>query len=545
MSAGNVPKFWRRFHPVTVTNAVAGDVHTATFFVAPDYLAVGTDEDYLLTPLTPAVAQRIADRLACVLPTRKMVNDIYVTAAVKLVPQPIPPSPKMITVPVFAQHNEIVRTQRLAQLTDQPLGALVAGHKKDLVITPRLTNAPGKVAIYGWHRTNGVPIQPLYLGHADTWADYSHGVRLVLNRMMLDGQPTTVTAVLADPQLAGLLSDEGVVLMPRYETNASPTLPPAASATPATSRTNAMAGVNSSRSVNLRFKEQDRVFHCDPEVRVRLNLPLTVATNQPVQLIVYALPNGNTIEQTFGRKLKPGDDWRYNIQHIGAQTRFLRESLKDRIIAVAYLEAATRSWPAWRKQHGDEKIPAILESVKGKLPQAASEIVLTGHSGGGSFTFGFLNAVAEIPREVVCIAFLDSNYAYNTTNHLAKLVRWLKAAATPRLCVLAYDDANALLDGKPFVTAENGTWGRSHAMRQDLGGWFAFTETQQGGLEIHQALGGRIQFLLKANPERKVLHTVQVAQNGFIHAMLAGTANEGKGYQYFGERAYGEWIDAE
>ena len=47
------------------------------FFVAPDYLAVGTDEDYLLTPMTPMIAQRIADRLGCTLPTRKMVDDIY------------------------------------------------------------------------------------------------------------------------------------------------------------------------------------------------------------------------------------------------------------------------------------------------------------------------------------------------------------------------------------------------------------------------------------------------------------------------------------
>lgn len=543
--AGNIPGFYRRFCPITVTNMVEGAVRKAIIFVAADYLAVGSDEDYFLVPMTAVTAQRIADGLGCVLPTRKLVNDIFAEAAVKLPPRPIPPSPEMITVPVFAEHNAIVRAQRQAERAEHPLGALVAGHKKDIVITARLTNAPGRVAIFGWHQTNSVPIQPLYLGHTDAWADYSHGVRLVLNRMLLDGQPTTVTAVLANPKLAGLISDEGVMQSPRYATNVPPRYPATMRAVLAESQTKVAADTNVTLSVNTRFDEQNWVFSFAPEVRIRLNLPGAIATNQPIQLILYALPNGNTIEQTFGRKLKAGDDWHFNIQHIGAQTRFLRQVRTDRNVAVAYLEAAAKSWPAWRKKHGDDQIPGIIEAVKRKLPKTEIETVLTGHSGGGSFTFGFLNTMTEIPREVVRIAFLDSNYAYSMSNHLAKIVGWLKAVDDSRLCVLAYDDANALLEGKPFVSAENGTWGRSHAMLRDLGGFFAFAQTQLGDLEIQQALAGRVQFLLKANPDRKILHTVQVERNGFIHAMLTGTAAEGKGYEYFGERAYAAWIDPE
>ena len=59
-----------------------------------------------------------------------MVDEIYRNAAVKRTPSPIPPSPAMTTVPVFLRHNETV----LAQPREQPLGALVAGHKKDVVI---------------------------------------------------------------------------------------------------------------------------------------------------------------------------------------------------------------------------------------------------------------------------------------------------------------------------------------------------------------------------------------------------------------------------
>jgi hypothetical protein len=170
--------------------------------------------------------------------------------------------------------------------------------------------------------------------------------------------------------------------------------------------------------------------------------------------------------------------------------------------------------------------------------------VLTGHSGGGSWTFGYLDTATNIPSDVQRIAFLDSNYAYETSRHAEKLVQWLKSSTEHRLCVLAYNDAVALLDGKPFVSEKGGTWGRSHAMLDDLRAAFRFNSQTNGGLQTHFALDGRIQFLLKENPERKIFHTVQVERNGFLHAMLSGTADEGRGYEYFGARAYEEWIQA-
>src|SRR5262249_38117116 len=80
--AGNVPAFLRKLVPITVKRGM----DTATYDVAPDYLAVGSDEDEFLVPLTPYTAQAIADRLGCTLPTRKMVDDIYQHAALKLTP---------------------------------------------------------------------------------------------------------------------------------------------------------------------------------------------------------------------------------------------------------------------------------------------------------------------------------------------------------------------------------------------------------------------------------------------------------------------------
>jgi hypothetical protein len=209
VEAGNVPPFLRKLAPVSVSTRNV----KATYFVAPDYLAIGSDDDFFMTPLTPYTAQAIADRLDCVLPTPKMVDDIYAHATVKLTPAPIPPSPAMTTVAVFLRHNEMVR----AQCGVRPPGALVAGHKKDVVIANRVFKTQGKVAIYGWHKIDGKPIQPLYIGHRASWVDYSHGIRLVSRRLLVDGKAKTIEEVLADPALAILLSNEGVVLKTRYE----------------------------------------------------------------------------------------------------------------------------------------------------------------------------------------------------------------------------------------------------------------------------------------------------------------------------------------
>jgi hypothetical protein len=428
----------------------------------------------------------------------------------------------------------MVRTQRAVFRISHPPGALVAGHKKDVVISARLAGTTNKVAIYGWHRTNGVPIQPLYTGHAADWVDYSHGIRLVQQRMTVNGEPKTVAEVLADPKLAGLISDEGVIIHLRYPTNFTSSLGYGHSG-PAWPGDFAAGGYSG---------EMVREMRLPRGVRIVINAPATnhFAPGKPVLLIFYALPNGNTIEQTIGKKLLPGEDWHFDIQHIGAQTRFLRQVLTNQNVVVAYLENSLKSWPAWRRQYGDSFIPHIFEAVMGIFEGCPVEIVLTGHSGGGSLTFGFLNTAVVVPPEVRRIAFLDSDYAYETTRHAEKIVQWLKASTENRLCVLAYDDANALLNGKAFVSATGGTWGRSHAMLADLGAQFEFMNQTNGTLRTHTALDGRIQFLLKENPERKILHTVQVERNGFIHAMLSGTPNQGKGYEYFGERAYGKWI---
>ena len=132
--AGNIPDFLRQLSPIQASTVIGDGTVTAEYHVTPDYLAIGSDEDYFLCPMTPMSAQRLADSFSCCLPTRKMVDDIYSQARAKMEPSPIAPSKEMITVPVFVAHNSTVGGQRVETLKQHPLGALVAGHKKDVVI---------------------------------------------------------------------------------------------------------------------------------------------------------------------------------------------------------------------------------------------------------------------------------------------------------------------------------------------------------------------------------------------------------------------------
>ncbi|WP_204310148.1 hypothetical protein, partial [Enterobacter cloacae] len=67
------------------------------------------------------------------------------------------------------QHHLIIEGQRKNRK------GLIAGIKKDVVITDLLTRSskPNRVAIFGWHKPDGIPIQPLYTGHVNWYVDYS------------------------------------------------------------------------------------------------------------------------------------------------------------------------------------------------------------------------------------------------------------------------------------------------------------------------------------------------------------------------------------
>lgn len=216
--AGNVPDFMRTLQPVSSAAVISSITYTAVYYVIPDYMAIGCDSNYFLCPMTPLLAQRIADQIGCTLPSRKMVDAVWGAATVHLEPQPIAPSPQMTTVPVFATHDSMVWVSRSAVLASHPLGELVGGDKKDVILSNHIYGnpSPGRVVIYGWHHTTGSPIQSLYYGHEETYADYSHGIRMIQKACTLNGSAADVDSILASSTYNTVLSDEGAITVPRY-----------------------------------------------------------------------------------------------------------------------------------------------------------------------------------------------------------------------------------------------------------------------------------------------------------------------------------------
>ncbi len=940
VASGNVPDFIRQLKPVTITGNISGKNHTATYYVLPDYVAIGSDEDYFLCPMTPLVAQKIADMCGCILPTKKMVDDIWKQAEVKLAPAPIPPSPEMTTVPVFSQHNDMVWEQRLAQLSAHPPGALVSGDKKDVVITNLIQTHPGKVAIYGWHRLDGTPIQPLYLGHSETYADYSHGIRLIKKEVIVDGVQKVITDVLKAPDIAPLLSDEGTINKPRYpvplpmefpyrdtfpaagreldswqdkfteseiipfsptspggdgyvlvvkdpaggmettrignltdadyfaqcdiycnyrpqlesdgfervgifirdngngafehthggggycyilawdsgdgrlwcvksvngattdlagtpihrpstawrrmrieargsqltfkcdgeailtvsdssfsqgqcgigwheyfttdsnmqgtiadnfladslgtEPTSTPTPSPTPTPTPhgenlvangsfeegftngvgngwhkwqaptsndvtcgqasinrhdgnysqywarpdtitflggvyqripvtpgvryqlkawlkhqsimegtgmafgydlyggtdgtspsviytdmsdavlnewtlytstltakddyitifsrgghtgTTGGTNcyfyldevSMYGISAtptptptpgavdafiltgkrklpSFQTSAYFKEQVKSYVTESEVKILINSPSEdlFDPEKPTMVIFYALPNGNTTAQTIGKRVKKGINWHFGIQHIGAQTRCLREIVKDQNIVTVYLETKQKSWPLWRRKHldGGFIIKSVIRSVMDNFRGMDATVSLSSHSGGGSFIFGFINAMDKIPDEVKRISFLDSNYAFSDKEgHGDKISEWLKSSSDHFLIVICYDDRKVTFKGKPIVSKTGGTFRKTLKMVERLKKDFELKRSRERDIIKYRGLDGRIDIIMHTNPSNEILHTRLVGDmNGFIYAATCGTKYENKAPRFGAPVAYEKWI---
>ena len=215
---GNIPGFIREMVPVNVADTIYKKPYLLTYYVLPDYLSIGSDTDFLRIPMTPMLAQKIASLFNCSLPTTKMVDDIHRFSPVKLNPHPMTPDETMTTVPVFMEHNKIINQQRDSSITKYPVGTLVAGHKKDVVITNQLLGKNGKekVAIYGWHYPWHRAIQHLYTRHTNRWVDYSHGIRLISNNVILNGKSMQLSEIFQDPMTSMLISKEGVVNFMKY-----------------------------------------------------------------------------------------------------------------------------------------------------------------------------------------------------------------------------------------------------------------------------------------------------------------------------------------
>ena len=202
--SGNLPDFLNKFQGIEteIQDSSTGKKIKAIYFVAPDYLSIGSNTDWARINITPLAAQKIADSLDCFLPTTKIVDDVYKTAKLKL--EPVPMYAFRDSTPTMWHHHLIVEGQRKGRK------GLISGIQKDVVISGKIPRdpKPDRVAIYGWHKPDGKPIQPLYTGHINWWVDYSQRIRLVWRKIKVNGKWMDYTDVLKDKTLQGLICNE-------------------------------------------------------------------------------------------------------------------------------------------------------------------------------------------------------------------------------------------------------------------------------------------------------------------------------------------------
>ena len=294
------------------------------------------------------------------------------------------------------------------------------------------------------------------------------------------------------------------------------------------------------------FDEQVRERWLDGNVRVIVNAARDHDPKRPTRLVIYATPNGNTIEQTLGSAKVEGLDWHFDIQHVAAQVRRLRNLTKDENIVLACIEAEGLSWPAWRRTTADHsaRLRAIVEGIRDLVPGAPVRVTLTGHSGGGSFIFGFLNSTEVIPDYVDHIAFLDANYAYSDAEkHGDKLLAWLNGDTGRRLSVVAYDDREVMLDGKRVVSKDGGTYRATARMVERFAKDLELSEGRLGDFVTHTGLDGRIAMYVHTNPKNRILHTALVGEmNGLLRVLTDGDVKAPDWGTFGGPRAYTKWV---
>lgn len=309
-----------------------------------------------------------------------------------------------------------------------------------------------------------------------------------------------------------------------------------------------------------------------PDVEILIDEPEVMMSGVKTEVILYALPNGTQIDWIVGRKIQPGDSGHTDAHHIAAQTSFLRAHNKKCNYITIYLKTKQKSWKLWHNEHleiSKETYGKLFEDIVDLYAAFDPSITISSHSGGGYLIFNYFKEADTINPAINHIIFLDSVYGYLTDVHLDRFTEWLKDKRH-YLSVIAYEDATVIFRGKPLVTPTGGGWGRSHQMIQDLRQYFNIKEkvvfVKDGGdvfpeirdssrkfsdetdvsdntfMELWRGLNGRISFKLLRNPKGLIWHLVLVEKNGFIDSVLTGTSKEGRGYQFWGQRAYSEYI---
>src|SRR6188768_2255238 len=157
--------------------------------------------------VTAEGAQRIADQLHAILPTPRILQLIWEQAAVRIDPCTLPPDEKMASTARMVQHSHCV-DQRIGGRT-----GMVANEGKHWVLSNRIAGKENLAANYGWFMRGRRPVQTVGTAHDTAHTDYSQILRLVKPIINVDGRDVDIRHVGRSPELWGLVSDEGPLLV--------------------------------------------------------------------------------------------------------------------------------------------------------------------------------------------------------------------------------------------------------------------------------------------------------------------------------------------
>jgi hypothetical protein len=251
MLAGNTPEFMEHLQTCRTSAVIDGGDYELTYLTPPDYLSIGTNEDFVRWPLIQPSLQSFCDARMLVsasdptdrtskfyIPSKKIVKNTWQSTSFKIDPQALSrPCEKTeknplgichpgLATSVIAKENERVN-EALAK-AGVIFGANYSAFtrtKKAYITRP---NLDGKnMAFGGWFWPNGSQIQPWdWSFHEAGYEDYSHGCDLVYWQVSVNGVPFSFDEVCLHPKLHVLVSDDGPFnpRFPNAGTNALPVL---------------------------------------------------------------------------------------------------------------------------------------------------------------------------------------------------------------------------------------------------------------------------------------------------------------------------------
>lgn len=181
--------------------------------VATDALTI----DGIRVNVTMTTMQQLVDVLGHAFPTSKISDLIYQHAEVINRASTQTPDSKMAYTSRTIKHSQAVDSK-----IDSKSG-MPSTVGKDWVLSNALVGKPDKSANYGWHDRSapytspgGIKLwQTLGIRHNRRHVDYSQVVRLVSRHCLLNGEPYDLMDILQDPNLAHLVSYEGVLQLGR------------------------------------------------------------------------------------------------------------------------------------------------------------------------------------------------------------------------------------------------------------------------------------------------------------------------------------------